>query len=294
MNRIKVSACIITYNQQDYIKDCLEGAINQVLDFDYEIVIGDDCSTDNTLQICEEYAKKYPNKIRLLSRTANKGMVGNWVDTIQNCQGKYIALCEGDDYWTDDHKLQKQVDFLEQNPDYVLCFHKTSILKNTGEIVDDFITKVPEKYQNVNDILEKGNFIHTPSVVFKNIIDEFPSAFYQSPICDYFLYVMLTQYGKAKYLPDAMAIYRYNVGVFSTFSSIRTREVTLELYICLLSFLSDEEQKKIVFQRCKVALESLRKTSKYHYTTNRYLSKNKSFKDIVKIFIFKVYIVLKR
>ena len=92
MKGVKISACIITYNQENYIKDCLDGAISQELDYDYEIVIGDDCSTDNTLSICKEYAEKYPEKIRLLSRDKNKGMAGNWVDTIQNCNGKYVAV----------------------------------------------------------------------------------------------------------------------------------------------------------------------------------------------------------
>ena len=130
MNNLIVSACIITYNQEDYIRECLEGAVSQLVSFDYEIVIGDDCSTDNTFAICQEFALKYPKIVRLFPRKKNLGMIGNWIKTIEDSKGKYIALCEGDDYWTDPLKLQKQVDFLEANLEYVLCFNKVNVLRN--------------------------------------------------------------------------------------------------------------------------------------------------------------------
>lgn len=215
MNKIKVSACIITYNHEDFIRECLDGAINQKVNFEYEIVIGEDYSSDLTKQICIEYAEKYPNLIKFCPREKNLGMIGNWIETIQDCSGNYIAMCEGDDYWTDPLKLQKQVDFLEANPDYVLCFHKIDILKINGEIVDDFITEVPENYETIETLARLGNYIHTPSVVFRNIIKEFPFEFSQSPIGDYFLYMMLAEHGKLKYLEDKMAIYREGVGVWS-------------------------------------------------------------------------------
>lgn len=123
---MKVSACIITYNHEKYIRECLEGAINQIIDYEYEIVISDDKSSDNTLQICLEYASKYPNLIRILPSEFNLGMIGNWIKSISNCKGKYIALCEGDDYWTDPLKLKKQVDFLEENGGYVACYKRCS------------------------------------------------------------------------------------------------------------------------------------------------------------------------
>lgn len=137
-SKMLVSVCMITYNHEDYIKQSIEGVLLQKCNFSFELVIGEDCSTDNTRQICEEYSAKYP-QINLLSSESNLGMMPNFVRTLGACSSKYIALCEGDDYWTDPKKLQKQVDFLETNPAYVLCSHRyKGIMVKTGEIVSDY------------------------------------------------------------------------------------------------------------------------------------------------------------
>ena len=249
MDDIKVSVCIITYNQEDFIRECLDGAIKQTVDFNYEIVIGEDCSTDRTLQICKEYASAYPNLIKIFERPKNLGMTGNWIESIQNCNGKYIALCEGDDFWTDPLKLQKQVDFLESNPDYVMCFHAIDILKTDGSIIQDNITSVPDNYEHITTLARVGNYIHTPSVVFRNIIKQFPVEFKISPICDYLLYIMLAEQGKLKYLEQKMAIYREGVGVLSQRSLLKTFESSNKLYSCVISYLKDEGLKQLVFQK---------------------------------------------
>ena len=249
MKGIKVSACIITYNQQDFIRDCLEGAVSQELDYDYEIVVGDDCSTDNTFQICQEYADKYPDKIRLLSREKNLGMVGNWMATIQACTGKYIALCEGDDYWTDKTKLQKQADFLENNPEYTLTFHNVSVLRPNGKLSSDFLTKLPENHETIEDLAVVWNYIHTPSVVYRNVIKDFPHEFQMTPICDYFLYMMLAEKGKLKHFEDNMATYRYGVGIFSGDSELKIIKNNLILLSLLTSYFKEGEIKKILLRR---------------------------------------------
>jgi len=187
----------------------------QKCNFDYEIVIGEDCSTDESRNIILEYSKQFPGKFNLLLHNSNIGAQKNQLAVLENCTGQYIAMCEGDDYWTDPLKLQKQVVFLEANPDYVLCFHQVSILKANGEIVDDFITKVPENYETIATLARIGNYIHTPSVVFRNVIKEFPFEFSQSPIGDCFLYMMLAEHGKLNYLEDKMCVYREGVGVWS-------------------------------------------------------------------------------
>tara|TARA_R110001583_G_scaffold71749_3_gene201742 strand:- start:292 stop:1194 length:903 start_codon:yes stop_codon:yes gene_type:complete len=248
-NSIKISACIITYNHEAYIKDCLEGAISQILNCEYEIVIGEDFSTDATLEICKEYAEKYPNLIRLLPREKNLGMMGNWMETLKDCQGKYIALCEGDDYWTDPLKLQKQVDFLEENEDYVLCFHKVDILKPSGEIVEDFITNVPKNYESISTLARFGNYIHTPSVVYRNILNSVPFELKEAPFGDFFLYMMLAQHGNLYYIKEVMGVYRYNVGVISNMSEINIANNNVKLYSCMFSYFDNEELKKIILER---------------------------------------------
>ena len=128
MSKMKVSVCIITYNHARFIGQALESALMQKTNFDYEIVIGEDCSTDNTGLICKKYAEMYPDKIRLLQNDKNLGVIENFKRTLYACKGEYVALLEGDDYWTDELKLQKQVDFLESNRDYAIVFHNAEIL----------------------------------------------------------------------------------------------------------------------------------------------------------------------
>jgi glycosyltransferase involved in cell wall biosynthesis len=122
-NKIFVSVCVITYNHEKFIEEALDSVIMQSTDFDIEIIIGDDSSTDNTTSICERYAKKH-NNIHHIDRKKNIGMNANWMDTIRSAKGKYIALLEGDDYWLSINKLQKQVDFLENHKRFVLCSHE--------------------------------------------------------------------------------------------------------------------------------------------------------------------------
>ena len=122
MKRPKVSISIITYNQEEYISACLDSAVNQVVNFDYEIVVADDCSTDNTPKIISEYALKYPGLIKPILRSVNLGVARNAIATINECNGQYVALLEGDDFWVNENKLQKQVDFLDKNEDCVFCF----------------------------------------------------------------------------------------------------------------------------------------------------------------------------
>ena len=114
----------ITYNHEQYIHQCIEGILAQKTSFPVEYIIADDCSTDGTRAICEEYARNYPDIIRLVSSSANVGAVENEQRAFLAAKGKYIATCEGDDYWTDPLKLQKQVDFLESHPEYSVCFHR--------------------------------------------------------------------------------------------------------------------------------------------------------------------------
>ena len=275
MNDIMVSACIITYNHEKFLRECLEAAVNQQVNFDYEIVIGDDCSIDSTSLICKEYAHKYPKLVKYFPRKKNLGMISNWANTIQDCKGKYIALCEGDDYWTDPLKLKKQVDFLEDNNDYVLCFHKVNILKTNGVIVDDFITRVPDNYETIETLARLGNYIHTPSVVFRNIVKKIPFEFLEAPFGDFFLYMLLAEHGKLKYIEENMAVYRHGVGVISEMNGLTIANNNVKLYSCMVSYLKNETVKKIIFERqIQVVTE--------HYENLR--------SEYDKYFIFKIFI----
>jgi len=126
-SNILVSICCITYNHEPYLRQALDSFLMQKTSFNYEIVLAEDCSTDGTRKICVEYAEKYPDTIRYIWSDTNVGAVENEARALRATRGKYIALCEGDDYWTDALKLQKQVSFMEAHPEYSVTFHRYKI-----------------------------------------------------------------------------------------------------------------------------------------------------------------------
>lgn len=138
MDDIMLSVVFITYNHEPYLRESLDSVLAQEVDFDYEIVVGEDCSTDHTRDILLEYKEKYPDKIKLLFREKNLGRPTlNVYQTAMECKGRYIAFLEGDDYWTDIHKLQRQVDYLEKHSDYIGVTHTCKVVGKNGEEVFD-------------------------------------------------------------------------------------------------------------------------------------------------------------
>ena len=203
-----VSVCCITYNHEKFIADAIEGFLMQQTKFPVEMVIGEDGSSDKTKEICEAYQRKYPDKIRLLPTEGNLGMMRNFRRTLAACTGKYTAICEGDDYWTDPQKLQIQVDFLENNPDYAICFHRVYELEKKDKRISTLYGSVKEETYSINDLANE-NIMHTTSVVYRSgLFHEFPEWFHESPVGDYVLHMMNARHGKIKYLPAVMAVYR--------------------------------------------------------------------------------------
>jgi glycosyltransferase involved in cell wall biosynthesis len=204
-----VSICMITYNHENYLKQTIEAILDQNTTFDFELVIANDNSPDKTSDLVNEIIlnHKKGNLIHFLDNSQNIGMMPNFANALKNCKGKYIALCEGDDYWTDKDKLQKQVTFLENNSEYALTFHK-ALVEEEGKLSDDYITKEPKETSTIFD-LAHGNYIHTCTVMYRNnLFTKFPKYFYKSPIGDYFLHMLNSQYGKIYYMKDIMAVYR--------------------------------------------------------------------------------------
>jgi glycosyltransferase involved in cell wall biosynthesis len=228
-----LSVCLITYNHVNFIEQAVEGVLMQRVNFPWELIVADDFSTDGTRDILLEYQKKYPNFIKLILQDKNVGPAKNWFDLISEPKAKYIAYFDGDDYWTDPYKLQKQVDFLEKNEEYTLCFHKINILNKEGLVVKDFITKVPENYETFENLAYR-NFIHTPSVVFRSKYLPLPLELSYAPVGDYVLWLHLASHGKIHYIPESMAIYREGVGFWSSKSqSKRLIEWCFVLFICI-------------------------------------------------------------
>jgi len=232
MSQPLVSVRFMVYNNEPYIREAIESILKQQTNFKVEIVVGDDFSTDNTLEIIKSYSNTENIFINILERPVGGdywkdrqklGRLHNFKNIIDNCQGKYIALCDGDDYWTDPLKLQKQVDFLEGNLEYNICFHSVKLFdEEASTIIKDSITRKVDLTTTVVD-LAKGNYIHTPSVLLRNNF-RIPSWFHKVAIGDWALYMIVIKEGKIKKIEEDMAVYRlHNASIWSN-KSIEVRK----------------------------------------------------------------------
>lgn len=225
---MEVSVLMITYNHESYIKEAIESVLTQECDFEVELIIADDCSNDKTEEVVKDILRTHPKRswIKYHKHTENKGMQPNFMFAKKQAKGKYIALCEGDDYWTDHLKLQKQVGFLEANPEYGICFHNVELYNNNQNLFEkDNITRNVLDTTTVLD-LARGNFIHTPSVVLRNdfII---PKWFKNTPMGDWTLYLISIGDKKIKKIDDIMAVYRkHNNSMWSSKSQEKRDELT--------------------------------------------------------------------
>lgn len=167
---ITVSIAMLTFNHGKYIEQALDSILMQKVNFRYEIVVGDDCSSDETQNILKSYAQKHPDKFLLLLRESNIGATNNHFDVIKNCRGKYIASLEGDDFWTDENKLQIQVDFLESNKNCDAVAHRHEIVNYKGEHQDVSHKKLEvERYFDKKSAQRHGpNLCHPNTLVFRN------------------------------------------------------------------------------------------------------------------------------
>jgi glycosyltransferase involved in cell wall biosynthesis len=214
-----VAVWMVTYNQEKYISQAIEGVLIQKTKFKIKLFIGEDCSTDNTRAICQKYEKENSERIELIC-TAQNNIIDNAKNVYRACAdsgAKYVAMCEGDDYWIDENKLQTQVDFLESNPDYSICFHNIYELSaDRGLRLSPFYTSKEEKTYTIEE-LARGNFISTASVVFRNGFVNIHDLFKEALIGDYVLYLINAQHGKIKYLVAPMSVYRiHNNGIYSS------------------------------------------------------------------------------
>lgn len=251
-----VSICCPTYNHEEYITKALDGFLMQKVNFPVEIIVHDDASSDRTSNIIREYEKEHSNIIAIIQpeNLMSKGLNPTIDYCLLKAKGKYVALCEGDDYWVDPLKLQKQVDFLEANDDYNICFHEVKVFsQNRNEFIENTITR---KVKGTTDILDlsKGNFIHTPSVVFRNNFD-IPKWFFKSPIGDWTLYMIIIKDKKIKKIDDVMSVYRmHGESIWSNKTQEKRNELTkigLELVYNNLK-IKNKEAKNIIKRRIGV------------------------------------------
>ncbi|GAK50576.1 glycosyl transferase, family 2 [Candidatus Moduliflexus flocculans] len=215
-NTPKVSVQITTYNRERYIVQAIESVLMQQTDFEFEIVVGDDFSTDRTRMILQQYADAFPQKIVLLFHPQHIGLMSNFMVTYQQCRGKYIAFLDSDDYWTDPQKLQKQVTFLDQHPEAVMCAHWVEIIdEEGGEIIKRY--GLPEKrgpqtlkpFYTADDILGDGLFFHISSAMCRKVFTELPGWLTGLEIeNDFALPLLNDPYGHLVFLDETMGVFR--------------------------------------------------------------------------------------
>ena len=209
----KVTIVCITYNQEKFIKQALDSFVMQKTNFDFQVIISDDCSTDSTPNIIKEYEQKYPNIIKAFYQKENLGSFKNYKFALSQAKSKYLIVNEGDDYFIDENKLQKQVDFLEGHPDYSICFHPVKIIFEDNKIRTHIFPKQGEIKNGLTfDKLLNANLIQTNSAMYRwkqNALEEMPDDILPG---DWYLHLIHAKDGKIYALNDVMSVYRRHSG----------------------------------------------------------------------------------
>jgi glycosyltransferase involved in cell wall biosynthesis len=232
--RVRVSVLVMTYNHAGLIRQALDSVMMQRTSFDYEIVISEDCSLDGTREIVTEYERRFPDRVRLLLSAQNLNSLAVVSRGIRACRGEFVALLDGDDYWTDPAKLQLQVEFLDSHPDCSACFHNaTAVYADAGQPPRDWTPPGQKEFMTLEDIW-RGNPIATGSVVFRNGLYELPRWYDEMPmpITDWPLHVLNAEHGTIAYIEKVMSVYRiHEGGSYSRLDEIKRFEKRYEFYV---------------------------------------------------------------
>lgn len=205
----KVTIVCMVYNHEAYLRECFEGFVMQKTTFPIEILVNDDCSPDGSADVMREYEVKYPELFHCIYQEENqysKGKMAWWEILFPMAKGEYVAICEGDDYWIDPYKLQKQVDFMENHPDFVACFHNARV--RYQDRVTLFNSLNENHFPSTKDLIKRQWFIATPTLLFRNVLSEYPDWRGKIVNGDYLLELLLAREGKFYYMDDVMAVYR--------------------------------------------------------------------------------------
>ena len=256
---VDVSICIITYNQDKYIERAIESVLMQQCNFTYDIIISDDSSTDNTKTIVERYAMKSPGLIKAYYAESNLGMLRNWEKALKLCTGRYIALLEGDDFWNDSYKLQKQFGILESHPDCVISFTNATNAYESGEEGYPRYVDKTEEFYTTKDLLEY-NFIPTCSVLMRNHITEtfLPRAYFKSPFADWIIHIVNSRFGKIHFLNEFTCTYQiHSLGVWGGIKKEKQLLNKLKALNCVSEILKEKEFQSTIRASRKKLLQEI-------------------------------------
>lgn len=264
--KLLVAIRCLVFNHEPYLRDCLNGFVMQKTNFRFVVIVHDDCSTDSSAAIIREYAEKYPDIIRPIYEVENQyskhdgSLARVMKEAVDATSARYVAVCEGDDYWTDPYKLQKQVDYMEAHPECALCFHPVMVHdQRTGEDYPNRLEQVPA-ITKINDLAKRGNYIHTPSVMYRYN----PEANHTMEqlgrigVGDYLQHLLYAQYGNICKLPDYMAVYRQGVGVWSGNKVPFMTDVQWLIAIAkVFALIDDAETKKLLDEQIQTYADSI-------------------------------------
>lgn len=231
---MKVSVAIVTYNHERFIAKALDSVLSQRTAFEFEVVLGEDCSSDTTRDIVMEYKRRYPDNIRLLLNEKNLGMHANGAQVLRACTGEYIAMLDGDDYWTSAEKLQKQVDFLSGHPECSACFHDALIIHEDNSEEPKHYRTMQKEFSTVEDLLI-DNFIPTAAVMFRRtLIKRLPAWAESLEMGDWVIHILNALHGRIGYIDEVMSVYVvHGCGVWSTKSRLIHTRAIIELFEAL-------------------------------------------------------------
>ncbi|GAB2776589.1 glycosyltransferase involved in cell wall biosynthesis [Hymenobacter luteus] len=257
-----VSVWLITYNHEPYIAQAIEGVLMQKTTFAVELVIGEDCSSDRTREIVLAYKEKYPDRIKLFLSPENLGMVPVLEPTFAMCRGKYVAMLDGDDYWTDSQKLQKQIDLMEADATCNISFHSVQVYDESSgryTLPPHPAWSSVSQGLDLHEFIHLGNPIYTVSAIFRRLTPELPAYYYQLPYPDLAIYyLVLAAGGRACYLPEVMGVYRRHAkGAFTGASWLKKRQDSLLFFNILQQHLPARYQQQLAVERQLILYELL-------------------------------------
>ncbi|MFC1576908.1 glycosyltransferase [Candidatus Omnitrophota bacterium] len=251
----KVSVCLITYNHEKFIAQAIESVLMQKTDFDVEFIIGEDDSLDNTRSIVKGYKDRYPDKIKLFlndrkdsiyvdgEKTGNR----NFINNIEHARGKYIALLDGDDYWTSAHKLQRQADFLDSHPECAICYHDTMVVYEDGR-QKNYPGSKQKEIATLEDLFIRGSYFCTCSTMLRaGLFGKLPGWFSTLSMLDWPLNILNAQHGAMGYINEIMGTYRvHSEGAWSRLTPERRVERQIQTYKHMDASLNFEHKRKLV------------------------------------------------
>lgn len=294
--KIKVSILCITYNQKNYIEQCLDSLLMQKTNYKFEILINDDASNDGTTEIIKKYQKKYPDIIRPVFHKKNQYSAGDMSLFVGNLfplvNGEYLALCEGDDYWIDEYKLQKQSDFLDKNQEYTICFNRSKIIFENNEKKELYMPALDFKGAYSIEELLKSNFISTNSVMYKR--QNYKNMRTDLLPQDLYMHLFHAQFGKIGFINEVMSVYRrHSEGIWWASHSNRMDEVYKKQHMMLAGFYDEmlnmfsetPKYKKIISSHLYFLISFFIEVEK-KTKTNITESINKKYPSLVKEYIY--------